>query len=53
MNRPQFTVYQQAQARWENASMTNNSLGAFAAYQLGKGLADTTVRNRESILRTL
>lgn len=33
--------------------MTNNSLGAFSAYQLGKGLAGTTVRNRESILRTL
>ena len=33
--------------------MTTNSLNAFAAYQLGKGLADTTVRNRESILRTL
>ena len=33
--------------------MTTNALTTFAAYQRGKGLADTTVRNRDSILRTL
>jgi integrase/recombinase XerD len=33
--------------------MDNDVLDDFAAYQRGKGLADTTVRNRESILRTM
>lgn len=31
----------------------NASLEAFAAYQRGKNLADTTIRNRDSILRSL
>ena len=51
--KPQFSAYRRAQARWETANMTNDSLEIFASYQRGKGLADTTVRNRESILRTL
>lgn len=50
---PHLKVYQRAQAQWQSASMTNNALRTFAAYQRGKGLADTTVRNRDSILRTL
>lgn len=33
--------------------MTEALLTDFAAFQRGKGLADTTVRNRDSILRTL
>jgi len=33
--------------------MSNDILHTFATYQRGKGLADTTVRNRDSILRTL
>jgi len=33
--------------------MTNQLLRHFASYQRAKGLADETVRNRESILRTL
>jgi integrase/recombinase XerD len=33
--------------------MDTESLEAFNAYQRGKGLAETTVRNRDSILRTL
>lgn len=35
------------------ASETIALLETFATYERGKGLADTTVRNRESILRTL
>lgn len=53
MDRPQFSAYRRAQARWQTAEMSNDILRTFAAYQRGKGLADTTVRNRESILRTL
>lgn len=33
--------------------MTEEALQTFAAYQRSKGLADTTIRNRESILHTL
>jgi integrase/recombinase XerD len=33
--------------------MNNKLLGEFAAYQRGKGLAETTVRNRQSIISTL
>ena len=33
--------------------MTQTLLDEFAAYQRGKGLAETTVRNRDSILRSL
>lgn len=33
--------------------MGNQPLQIFAAYERGKGLADTTIRNRDSILRTL
>lgn len=53
MHSPQLTAYQRAQARWQSATMDDEILSAFAAYQRSKGLADTTVRNRASILRTL
>lgn len=50
---PQDSALSRAQARWQSAGMDNDVLATFAAYQRGKGLAETTVRNRESILRTL
>ncbi len=51
---PQLGAYQRARARWEPTVMDDNqTLDTFAAFERGKGLADTTVRNRESILRTL
>jgi integrase/recombinase XerD len=52
-DRPQLSVYQRAQARWQASGMDNDVLDTFAAYERGKGLAETTVRNRESILRTM
>lgn len=53
MTSPQLTAYQRARMRWQSASMDTDVLSSFAAYQRSKGLADTTVRNRASILRTL
>src|SRR5690606_27663541 len=50
---PHLTAYQRAQQRWQGTGMTDTALTTFAEYQRGKGLADTTVTNRETILRTL
>ena len=53
MTSPQFSAYRRAQARWQSAAMDTEILSTFNTYQRGKGLAATTIRNRESILRTL
>lgn len=50
---PQLTAYQRAEKHWQSADMTRPTLDSFAAYQRSKGLAQTTVRNRDSILTTL
>ena len=53
MPSPQLTALQRAQQHWHSADMDINALTSFAAYQRSKGLAQTTVRNRDSILGTL
>ena len=53
MSTPQFSAYRRAQARWQSADMDTDVLSTFNIFQRGKSLADTTIRNRESILRTL
>lgn len=53
MTTPQLTALQRAQHVWHDPEMDNKNLSSFAAYQRSKGLAQTTVKNRDSILRTL
>lgn len=53
MPSPQITAYQRAQHRWHSAGMTRTALTLFAEFQRGKDLAETTITNRDSILRTL
>lgn len=47
---PQDSALSRAGQRWKPSSMETDILQQFAAFQRSKGLADTTVRNRHSIL---
>lgn len=50
---PQFAAFRRAEARWQSDDMDIGVLETFTTFERGKGLADTTIRNRASILRTL
>jgi integrase/recombinase XerD len=50
---PPLTAYQRAQHHWDAAKVTTDVLDIFAADQRSAGLAETTIRNRASILRNL
>lgn len=47
------TAQARASILWHISSMDDEVLGAFAAYQRAQDLAENTIRNRASILRTL
>lgn len=50
---PQDAAYRRAQRQWKPVSMETDILQQFATFQRSKDLADTTVRNRHSILTSV
>lgn len=50
---PLNSALSRARDRWQSSGMDIDALDTFASFQRGKGLAETTVRNRASILGTV
>lgn len=50
---PQVSALSRAHSNWNAASMETDILQLFAEFERSKGLADTTVRNRHSILTSV
>lgn len=47
-----LSAAQRAHFRWHDRSMNNEVIEAFNQYQRSQNLSDTTIRNRESIIRS-
>lgn len=50
---PQKTAIEKSVHRWQTPNVTNDLLSPFRVAQRSQGLAETTIRNRASILTTL
>lgn len=47
------SAWRRAQERWHDSAMAQSEIEAFEVFQRGKALAETTIRNRRSILASL